>query len=95
MLLICYNNVPKFVVGKTCVASAVFQDEPAFGIDWDAPLPVPDSSEGVSEPQIPQLLCDSDWQELCALINPLAASPDYGVNLYCDCVAFVLTKVNV
>ena len=38
---------------------------------------------------------DSDWQELCALINPLAASPDYGVNLYCDCVAFVLTKVNV
>ena len=65
-----------------------------LGIDWDGPLPPTDCSENtvyVDPPQQP--LTSLDYQELCATINPLDPSSEYGIELYVETLQFVLNKL--
>lgn len=66
-----------------------------IGIDWDGPLPPTDCSETtvyVDPPEQP--LTTSDYQELCATINPLDPSSEYGLELYVETVDFVINKLH-
>ena len=65
--------------------------DPPLDIDWDGPLPSTDCSENtvyVDPPRQP--LTDPDYQELCATINPLDSSSEYGLELS---LQFVLDKL--
>ena len=66
-----------------------------WGIDWDGPLPPTDCSENtvyVDPPERP--LTDTDFQELCARINPLDSSSEYGLELYVETLQFVLDQLS-
>ena len=70
-------------------------DVQQMGIDWDGPLPPTDCSENtvfVDPPRQP--LTDLDYQELCATINPLDSSSEYGLELYVETLQFVLGKLH-
>ena len=53
-----------------------------------------DESNEVHVPSIPCPLTDSDYAELSTNINPLVISPDYGIDLYLECLEFIHRKLN-
>ena len=64
-----------------------------LGIDWDGPLATDrDENTVVVDPPL-QPLSASDFQELCQSINPLEPSSNYGMDLYLECMSFVLTRL--
>ncbi len=65
------------------------QDEALYGIDWDGPSPLEDDAESVIVPECPCPLNDDEVDELAALVSPLQASQDYGIDLYQLALHFV------
>ena len=65
-----------------------------MGIDWNGPLSADscDNIVHVDSPRTP--LNNTNYQELLATINPLESCNDYGIQLYCETVDFILTKLN-
>ena len=73
------------------------QDEGYFGVEWDGPLPCDDDdydcSVVVIEPPVSPLI-HQDYVELTTVINPMDVVQDYGIQLFRDCLDFVLTKLS-
>ena len=72
----------------------MWQAQPRLsGIDWDGPLPFDSSSNvvDVDPPDVP--LSDADYEELVTTLNPLEPSAEYGLDLYCETLHFVLSNV--
>ena len=66
-----------------------------FGIDWSGPLPhASDSASSVVVDRLPRPLLQQDFVELATVIDPLEPSPDYGINLYIECLEFVKRKMS-
>lgn len=64
-----------------------------YGIDWNGPLPV-QTSETVAVPHTMQPMSATDYQELCASVDPLGHSDDHGIDIYTQCLCFVQSKLN-
>jgi len=53
-----------------------------FGIDWEGPMPHPDNKDTVA---VPEINCPLDlyvFDELDDVIQPLAETTNYGIDLY-------------
>ena len=61
-----------------------------YGIDWDGPV-TGHSNEAVTHKTSCPYTTDMD--ELTAQVSPLAESENYGVDIYLDTLAFVMSKV--
>ena len=76
--------------------SFLFQDEiQAYGIDLDGPLPDDHSDDG-NLVEIPRTLIPletTDYQEMCAAIDPLKPSDSYGIDIYMDVITFITGRV--
>ena len=65
-----------------------------YGIDWDGPLPDDIRTDNiVGVPSVFNPLTDEHYGELCSEIQPLAASNDYGIDLFQTCLSFVYDKL--
>ena len=63
-----------------------------FGIDWEGPVHHPEGDSNVS---VPETGCPADDRdELLTLLDPLADSPAYGIELFEQTLQFVLGKVS-
>ena len=62
-------------------------------MDWDGPLPVDDDST-VFVPDTLMPLSTTDIEELVSLVNPLANSEQFGIDLYVQSVQFVLSRIH-
>lgn len=63
-----------------------------YGIDWDGPLPL-DENDSVCVLSTTLPLSDSDVEQLTSLVNPLAFSDNFGVNLYLKCLQFIASRL--
>ena len=63
-----------------------------YGVDWDGPLPL-NEEDAVIVPNTLTLLSDEDMQQLASQIDPLAVSYDFGIDLYLECLQFVVSKL--
>ena len=67
-----------------------------YGIDWDGPLPDDILTNDIVEvPSVLNPLSDEHYGDLCSEIYPLAASNDYGIDLYQTCLNFVYYKLSL
>ena len=67
-----------------------------YGIDWDGPLPDDIMTNAIVDiPSVINPLSDEHYGELCSEICPLAASTDYGKDLYETCLQFVYDKLSL
>ena len=64
-----------------------------YGIDWNAPLTT-DDAEVVEVPETTCPLTQSDFSELCRLIDPASASDNYGMDQYLGAVHFTERKIS-
>lgn len=64
------------------------------GVDWNGPLPhTADSSNVVVVTSPNSYLSQEEHVELTEAIDPLEDSPDYGIQLYFECLDFVHNKL--
>lgn len=73
-----------------------FQDEiQAYGIDFDGPLPDDHADDGnlVEVPRTLIPLEPTDYQEMCAAIDPLRLSDSYGIDIYMEVLSFITAHV--
>ena len=64
-----------------------------FGVDWDGPVPLEDTSDTLCVPDTPNPLSSADMEELQALVAPLDPSVYYGIDLYERTLLFVSQKI--
>ena len=67
-----------------------------FGIDWDGPMPAHLHDDSTSAIVIPETNCplDSmDFEDLNVIIDPLADSVNYGIDLYEKTLDYVSSKL--
>lgn len=73
----------------------LLQVQPAlYGIDWNAPLDANDEADAVVVPDTTIPLSQSDYLELCQLIDPTSDCDDHGVGQYLAAVHFTECKVS-
>ena len=69
-----------------------------FGIDWEGPMPHLDN-EGISDAVVvPEIDCPLDsyaFDELDDVIQPLAETTNYGIDLYEKVLDFVSLKLGI
>ena len=63
-----------------------------FGIDWDGPAPSSGDSVVSVNPPINHLDRETK-RELIEHINPLSPCPDFGIQLYINCVNFMQSEM--
>lgn len=63
-----------------------------FGIDWEGPVH-PEGDGNVSVPETGCPLSADDWDALLTVLDPLADSPAYGIELFEQMLQFVLGKI--
>lgn len=60
------------------------------GIDWEGPLPQEENeADQVEVPPCECPLTEEQYRQLQDNIPPLAESPNYGIDLYLDCLSFI------
>ena len=73
--------------------NANFTQDHSHSIDWNGSLPhTADSSNVVIVTSPNSYLSQEEHVELTKTINPLEDSPDYEIQLYFECLDFVLKK---
>ena len=67
-----------------------------YGIDWDGPLPDDVlANNTIDVLPITNPLSNEHYAELCTEICPLATSPNYGIDLYLNCLHLVYNKLSL
>lgn len=66
----------------------------AYGIDFDGPLPDDHTDDGnlVEIPRTSIPLEPTDYQEMCAAIDPLRPSDSYGIDIYMEVMSFITAR---
>ena len=64
-------------------------DPPAYGIDYDAPLPNIGTDNNVTVPESSIGLAEEKQVTLQLLVNPLSDDRDHGITLYCQTVTIL------
>lgn len=63
----------------------------AYGIDTDGPVPTPDTSIAIPETEVH--VGENDLIQLRQTINPLGPSDEYGIDIYCQVLRFLDSRV--
>ena len=73
-----------------------FQDElEQYGLDWDGPLPEPDSDELIEVPSTESALNRQQTQELTEAIDPLRNSDCYGIDIFIETLLLVTSSLEL
>ena len=71
------------------------EDQAFYGIDWNAPLTTDDDdANAVIVPPTVCPLSQSDFADLCQIVNPSIDLGDHGISQYLAVVNFTMSRLN-
>eukprot|EP00731_Ephydatia_muelleri_P005074 Em0002g1250a len=60
-----------------------------YGIDYEGPLPEVEEDGDVSVPTISTSITEDEFEDLCLMIDPMATSHNYGIDIYLEVLHYV------